>query len=78
MLAALACVDYVTIFDAPTPQRVIARLKPNVLIKGADWGATQIVGRRTVERLGGRVVRLPLLKGYSTTQLIERIRRIGP
>ncbi|MBI4341790.1 MAG: D-glycero-beta-D-manno-heptose 1-phosphate adenylyltransferase [Candidatus Omnitrophica bacterium] len=75
LLAALQCVDYVTIFSERTPQRLIERLQPRVLIKGADWGASQIVGRQTVERYGGRVVRLPLIKGYSTTKLIERIRQ---
>ncbi len=74
VLAALACVDYVTIFDEPTPQRLVARLRPNVLIKGADWGLWQIAGREVVERNGGRVIRLPLVKGYSTSRLIARIR----
>ncbi|MBI4341096.1 MAG: D-glycero-beta-D-manno-heptose 1-phosphate adenylyltransferase [Candidatus Omnitrophica bacterium] len=73
VLAALACVDYVTIFDAPTPQRVIERLRPDVLIKGADWASGAIVGADLVRRRGGRVVRLPLRKGYSTTRLIARI-----
>ena len=75
VLAGLQSVDYVTIFDEATPQRLVDRLRPRVLIKGADWGADAIVGRQTVERHGGRVVRLPLLKGYSTSNLIERIRR---
>ncbi|MBI3996489.1 MAG: D-glycero-beta-D-manno-heptose 1-phosphate adenylyltransferase [Candidatus Omnitrophica bacterium] len=74
LLAALACVDYVTIFSERTPQRVIERLRPNLLVKGADWGAGKIVGRDTVERYGGRVVRVPLLKGSSTSRIIERIR----
>ena len=75
LLAALAAVDYVTIFDAPTPEALIRRLKPTVLVKGADWKAGAIVGRELVERAGGRVARLPLLKGQSTTALIARIRR---
>ena len=75
LLAALESVDYVTIFDDPTPQRLIERLKPHVLIKGADWSAGEIVGRAVVEHAGGRVVRVPLLKGYSTSRLIARIRR---
>ncbi|MBI3321811.1 MAG: D-glycero-beta-D-manno-heptose 1-phosphate adenylyltransferase [Candidatus Omnitrophica bacterium] len=74
LLAALESVDYVTIFDEPTPLRVIERLRPHVLVKGADWGPRRIVGRSLLQRHGGRVVRLPLLKGYSTTRLIERIR----
>ena len=75
LLAALQSVDYVAIFNERTPQRLVERLRPGVLIKGADWGAAQIVGRRTVERRGGRVIRLPLLKGYSTTKLIKRIQQ---
>jgi rfaE bifunctional protein nucleotidyltransferase chain/domain len=75
LLAALASVDYVTTFSEPTPQRLIARLRPHVLVKGADWGAGEIAGREAVERGGGRVVRLTLLKGYSTSRLIERIKR---
>lgn len=74
LLAALACVDYVTTFDELTPLRAIERLQPDVLIKGADWGARRIIGREIVERRGGRIVRIPLRKGYSTTALIRRIR----
>jgi len=73
VLAALGCVDYVTIFDEPTPQHAIERLQPDVLVKGADWGPGVIVGSHAVLRRGGRVVRLPLLKGYSTTRIIKRI-----
>ncbi len=75
LLAALESVDYVTVFDEPTPQRLVARLRPQILIKGADWGIAQIVGRDIIERDGGRVIRIPLLKKYSTTRLIERLRR---
>ena len=74
LLAALACVDYVTIFNDLTPKRLIEQLRPRVLIKGADWNASAIVGRQMVEGYGGRVVRVPLVRGYSTTRLIERIR----
>lgn len=77
VLAGLASVDYVTIFDEATPERLVSRLRPDVLIKGADWAASQIVGRETVRRSRGRVVRLPLLKGRSTSRLVERIRRSG-
>ena len=76
LLAALESVDYVTIFNELTPSRVVARLRPDVLIKGADWGASQIVGREIVERSGGKVVRVPLLKGHSTSQLIERVKSL--
>ena len=74
LVAALESVDYVTIFHELTPQRLIERLRPDVLIKGTDWGTGQIVGRDIVERNGGRVIRFPLIKGYSTSRLIERIR----
>jgi len=75
VLAALACVDYVTIFDDSTPRALVARLRPNVLVKGADWNAGAIVGSETVLARGGKVVRVPLAKGHSTTRLIERIAR---
>jgi len=75
MLAALESVDYVTIFDESTPERLVSRLRPQVLVKGADWDAAHIVGRETVERDHGRVIRIPLLKGYSTTRLIQRIQK---
>ena len=75
VMAALACVDYVTIFNEPTPQRVIEALVPDILVKGSDWGAGKIVGRDVVERAGGRVVRVKLVEGHSTTKLIERILR---
>ena len=74
LLAALASVDYVVIFDQPTPSGVIERLLPQILIKGADWAAGDIVGAEAVRRAGGRVIRLPLVKGRSTSQLIARIR----
>ncbi len=74
VLAALGCVDAVCIFDEETPHRIIARLQPDVLVKGADWAADQIVGRDVVEGRGGRVVRIPVAKGYSTTKILERIR----
>ena len=77
VLAGLASVDYVTIFDEPTPERLVARLCPDVLIKGADWATARIVGGDTVRRSGGRVIRLPLLSGHSSSRLIERIRRAG-
>jgi len=77
VLAAFACVDYVTIFDATTPQRLVQQLRPDILVKGADWGATSIIGSDTVLARGGRVVRVPLLKGHSTTRIIERIKRSG-
>jgi len=75
VLAALAVVDLVVVFDEDTPAEIISRLQPDVLVKGADWPADQIVGRDTVEARGGRVVRVPVEQGYSTTAIVERIRR---
>lgn len=77
ILAALACVDAVTIFDEATPGAIIDQLEPDVLVKGADWAADAIVGRETVEARGGRVVRIPVEAGWSTTGIIARARRTG-
>jgi D-beta-D-heptose 7-phosphate kinase/D-beta-D-heptose 1-phosphate adenosyltransferase len=74
VLAALASVDYVTIFDEPTPRSLISRVVPNILVKGADWALDQVAGREEVEAAGGQVVSIPLAKGYSTTRLVEKIR----
>lgn len=74
VLAALACVDAVTIFDEDTPHDIIAAVQPDVLVKGADWGPNQIVGRDLVEARGGKVVRAPIVEGYSTSQLIAKIK----
>ena len=73
ILAALAAVDYVVIFDEPTPRALIARLRPDVLVKGGDWSPDEIVGREEVEAAGGRVISIPLEPGYSTSSIIERI-----
>ncbi len=75
VVAALASVDYVTIFDELTPASLIERLRPEVLVKGADWTRHAIVGTDVVRRRGGRVVRIPLVDGYSTTRLINQIGR---
>ena len=75
VLAALSSVDYVTIFDEPTPRALISRVLPNVLVKGADWPLDQVAGREEVEAAGGRVVSIPLAPGYSTTNLLEKIRK---
>lgn len=77
VIAALACVDMVVTFDDDTPERLIAEIRPDVLAKGGDWPVDRIVGREIVEAAGGRVVSVPLRAGFSTTALIERIRR-GP
>lgn len=73
MLSALEDIDYVVIFDEPTPENMIRRILPDVLIKGADW-AKWVCGREIVEANGGKVILAPMLEGYSTTQLIERIK----
>jgi rfaE bifunctional protein nucleotidyltransferase chain/domain len=77
VLAALASVDYVTIFDEPTPRELISRVLPNVLVKGADWAPDQVAGREEVEAAGGRVASVPVAAGYSTTNLVQRIRNAG-
>lgn len=74
VLSALQSVDYVVIFDDPTPQKVIERLTPEVLVKGEDWAKKGVVGREHVEANGGRVVLLPLVEGLSTTSIVGRIR----
>ena len=72
--------DYVVVFDELTPREVVARVLPDVLVKGGDWGENEIVGREEVEAAGGRVVSIPLEPGYSTSAIIEKIRmaRQGP
>lgn len=75
-LAALAVVDAVLIFDDQTPANVIDAIHPRVLVKGADWAEDAIVGRETVLAEGGRVVRVPVEAGHSTSALIERTRRL--
>jgi len=75
VLASLAVVDAVTIFDDDTPHEIVIALQPDVLVKGADWGADNIVGRDTVEARGGKVVRVPVVEGYSTTEIIAKVKR---
>jgi D-beta-D-heptose 7-phosphate kinase/D-beta-D-heptose 1-phosphate adenosyltransferase len=74
ILAALESVDAVVIFDELTPRQVIAGLLPDVLVKGDDWPPDQIVGREEVEAAGGSVERVPILLGYSTTSILQKIR----
>jgi D-glycero-beta-D-manno-heptose 1-phosphate adenylyltransferase len=71
ILAALAVVDYVTIFDDPSVLSVVARMLPSVLVKGGHYTLDQIVGRNEVEAAGGRVVSIPIVPGYSTTAIVE-------
>jgi rfaE bifunctional protein nucleotidyltransferase chain/domain len=74
VIAALECVDAAIVFDQDTPHEIISRLQPDVLVKGADWAEDAIVGRDIVEARGGRVVRMPIEQGFSTTDLIAKIR----
>jgi D-beta-D-heptose 7-phosphate kinase/D-beta-D-heptose 1-phosphate adenosyltransferase len=74
ILASLDCVDAVLIFDELTPQRVVAALLPDVLVKGGDWPGDQIVGREEVEAAGGKVVLVDVVEGYSTTEILKKIR----
>jgi D-beta-D-heptose 7-phosphate kinase/D-beta-D-heptose 1-phosphate adenosyltransferase len=74
VLAALEAVDYIVLFDEPTPGPLIGTVRPDVLVKGEDWRQKGVVGREFVEAHGGRVVLAPLVKGLSTTALVERIR----
>jgi D-beta-D-heptose 7-phosphate kinase/D-beta-D-heptose 1-phosphate adenosyltransferase len=75
ILSALRAVDLAFVFDEDTPHRVIRAIEPDVLVKGADWGADQIVGRDIVEARGGRVIRVPVAEGYSSTRIIEAVKR---
>jgi D-beta-D-heptose 7-phosphate kinase/D-beta-D-heptose 1-phosphate adenosyltransferase len=73
LLAALGCVDYVVIFDEDTPERLIKRVAPDILVKGEDWRDKGVVGREFVEGHGGKVVLAPLVQGISTTGIVKRI-----
>ncbi|MBW2057473.1 MAG: D-glycero-beta-D-manno-heptose 1-phosphate adenylyltransferase [Deltaproteobacteria bacterium] len=75
VVAALACVDYVTVFDEIDPHRIISLLRPHVLVKGGDWTRETTIGREIVEEAGGEVVIVPYVEGISTTGLIDRIVR---
>jgi len=76
ILAALKAVDYVTIFDDPTPREVIVRMLPQVLVKGAGWRPDEIVGRSEVEAAGGCVVSMPAVPGFSTTAIVNAVQKI--
>ncbi len=73
VVAALEAVDYVTWFGESTPRKIIAALLPDILVKGGDWGEGEIVGRTEVEAAGGKVLRVPYLKGHSSTNIIDSI-----
>jgi len=73
ILAAISDIDYVTWFTEDTPREIIAGLLPDVLVKGGDWGPGEIVGRAEVEAAGGKVVRVPYIKGHSSTEIVGKI-----
>lgn len=74
LLASLCYVDAVVLFDEPTPYELISRVQPQVLVKGADYKAEEVVGYDIVTANGGKVVTLEFLTGFSTTSIIEKIR----
>lgn len=74
LIAALEMVDYVTLFDETDPKAVVEAIRPHVLVKGGDWEVNEIMGADIVKSEGGEVAVVPYLKGYSTTELIERIK----
>jgi len=73
VLAALASVDYLFLFDDVTPQRIIDAIVPDVLVKGSDWEISRVVGRETVERAGGAVLTVPMVEGSSTSGIIRKV-----
>jgi len=73
ILSGLESVNYVSVFDEPTPLALIQSVLPHVLVKGGDWGLSEIVGRETVEASGGTVTSLPYETGQSTSSIVERI-----
>ena len=78
ILAALHCVDAVVIYDELTPREIVSALLPDVLVKGGDWADNKIIGREEVEAAGGRVVSIPVVPGYSTTEILRKIREGAP
>jgi rfaE bifunctional protein nucleotidyltransferase chain/domain len=74
ILASMECVDAVVIFNELTPQKLIAVLLPDILVKGSDWPSNQIVGREEVQNAGGKVILIDTIPGHSTTQILKKIR----
>lgn len=74
LIGAMEMVDYVVLFDQPDPYEVIQALRPDVLAKGGDWGTDKIIGADIVQQAGGKVAVIPYLEGFSTSEIIERIR----
>ena len=75
VLAALECVDWVVSFSEVTPEKLIRKLKPQVLVKGSDYSIKKIVGGKYVESYGGKVKTIPLVEGFSTSLTISKIRK---
>jgi D-beta-D-heptose 7-phosphate kinase/D-beta-D-heptose 1-phosphate adenosyltransferase len=73
VLSAIDCIDFITVFSEADPARIIKKLDPDILVKGSDWGKGGIIGSEYVKSRGGKVVRVPLAKGYSTTRIIAGI-----
>ena len=78
ILAALECVDAVVIYNELTPREIVSALLPDILVKGGDWADNKIIGREEVEAAGGRVVSIPVVQGYSTTEILRKIREGAP
>ena len=76
IMAALESIDYVILFDDPTPQQLVEYLQPDILVKGGDWAEAAIAGADFVKASGGRVITIPLTEGRSTTNIIEKIRQV--
>jgi len=76
IMAALESIDYVILFDDPTPQQLIEYLQPDILVKGGDWAEAAIAGADFVKASGGRVITIPLTEGRSTTNIVEKIRKV--
>ena len=77
VLSALSCVDYVVLFREPTPLELIKRIRPEVLVKGSDWAKNKMVGAREVEAWGGKVRRIPLVRGRSTSRILQLLQSAG-
>jgi rfaE bifunctional protein nucleotidyltransferase chain/domain len=74
LIASMEMVDYVLLFDEPDPYNIISILRPHILVKGGDWSAEEVIGGDLVEGNGGKVVVVPYLKGFSTTEIIAKLR----
>ncbi len=75
LLAALSCVDGIVIFDEENPLKVIQYLMPHILVKGGDWKEDEIIGADVVKKAGGKVVRIPYIPGFSTSEILKKIRK---